>query len=227
MEISFEGRTLFLTGGSRGIGREIANVFAENGAQVVAPSHKELDLSDSGEICQYCEAHTELSPDIFVHCAGINELAGINEITPEILDRVFQINCHAPALLMNGLCDGMRKRKWGRIVFVSSLYAIVSRERRIAYSASKHALSGLMKASALELAAEHVLVNSVAPGYVMTEMTKKNLSEQELAAIIAGIPTGRLQQTREIADMVAFLCSECNKSITGQLIAVDGGFTCR
>jgi len=227
MEISFEGRTLFLTGGSGGIGREIAAVFAEGGARVIAPGHEELDLSDSGSICRYCEAHTEISPDILIHCAGINELAGVGEITQEILERTFQVNCHAPALLINRLCGGMRRRRWGRIVFVSSLYAIVSRERRIAYSASKHALSGLMKAAALELAPEQVLVNAVAPGYVATEMTRKNLTGQELAAVTANIPTGRLQEAREIADMIAFLCSECNRSITGQLIAVDGGFTCR
>lgn len=227
MEIRFNGRTLFLTGGSGGIGREIAGLFAENGARVIAPGHEELDLSDSGSICRYCEAHAEISPDILIHCAGVNDLAGVNEITPEILERAFRVNCHAPALLMNALCGGMRERRWGRIVFVSSLYAIVSRERRIAYSASKHALSGLMKAAALELAPEHILVNSVAPGYVATEMTRKNLTGQELAAITANIPTGRLQEAREIAEMTAFLCSDYNRSITGQLIAVDGGFTCR
>jgi len=227
MEVIFKGKTLFLTGGSRGIGREIARVFAENGAQVIAPSRREMDLSNNESICRYCEEHSEISPDIFIHSAGVNELAGINEITPEILKYVFQINIHASAILLSKLCGGMRARHWGRIVFISSLYAIVSRERRIAYSASKHALTGLMKAAALELAPENVLVNSVAPGYVMTEMTKKNLSERELEAVIANIPTGRLQTEREIADMAAFLCSDSNRSITGQLIAVDGGFICR
>ena len=121
----------------------------------------------------------------------------------------------------------MKNQKWGRIVFISSLYGIVSRERRIAYSSSKNALNGLCKSLAIELGEDNILVNCVAPGYVMTDMTRKNLSEEEINAITNNIPTRRFQTTEDIANITAFLCSDLNQSITGQLIAVDGGFTCK
>jgi 3-oxoacyl-[acyl-carrier protein] reductase len=115
----------------------------------------------------------------------------------------------------------------GKIVLISSLYSMVTKERRIAYSSSKSALTGLMKTSALELAPYNILVNAVAPGYVMTDMTKKNLSAEEIKNIEQQIPTKRFQSEEDIASLVYFLCSEENKSITGQLIAVDGGYTLR
>ena len=125
------------------------------------------------------------------------------------------------------LVPGMRRRKKGKILLISSLYALISRERRIAYSSSKSALTGLMRTLALELAGDQILVNAVAPGYVMTDMTTQNLTQAEIASISAQIPTGRFQTEDDIAQLAAFLCSDANRSITGQLIAVDGGLTCR
>ena len=121
----------------------------------------------------------------------------------------------------------MKEKEFGRIVFISSLYGSVSRERRIAYSSSKHALNGLTKTMALELAPYQITVNCVAPGYVMTEMTRKNLSDEDIKEITKMIPTGKFQEPEEVANTTLFLCSEENKSITGQYIAVDGGFLCR
>lgn len=227
MDIRFQNKIVFLTGASRGIGKEIRRVMEENGAQVIAPTRVEMDLADPNSIEAYLKKNKELLPDIFIHCAGINELAGIEEITQEILTKVFQVNYYAPVRLLKQFTSGMESKNWGRIVFISSLYAIVSRERRIAYSSSKNALTGLTKTMALELASYNILVNAVAPGYVMTEMTMNNLSETEIKAIENKIPTGRFQTGEEIADVVAFLCSDFNQSITGQLLAVDGGFLCR
>lgn len=227
MNIQFENKTVFLTGGSRGIGKKIKEIFEENGAQVVAPKREELDLSDMEKIEKYLNENKDLSPDIFIHCAGMNELAGIDEISQEILQQVFQVNYYAPVRLLGEFTKSMKKKKWGRIVFISSLYAIVSREKRIAYSSSKNALTGLTKTMALELAKNNVLVNAVAPGYVMTEMTRKNLSQEEIIEIKGQIPTERFQTEEEISTITAFLCSDYNKSITGQLLAVDGGFLCR
>lgn len=226
MNIEFSGRTVFLTGGSRGIGRKIKEMFCENGARVIAPERLQLDLSNVDSIEEYLKRE-KLCIDIFVHCAGINELAGIQEINVELLNRVFQVNYNAPVMLLNNFVSNMKENRWGRVIFISSLYAIVSRERRAAYSSSKTALTGLARTLALELAPQNILVNAVAPGYVMTNMTQKNLSVQEIQNIEKNIPTGKFQTEEEIADAVAFLCSDLNKSITGQLIAVDGGFTCR
>lgn len=226
MQIDFNEKTVFLTGGSRGIGKKIKEVFCENGAKVIAPERSRLDLSRTDSIEKYLEEE-DLQIDIFVHCAGINELADIQDINLDIINRVFQVNYNAPVMLMHRFAENMIAKKWGRVIFISSLYAIVSREERIAYSSSKNALTGLMKTLALELAPQNILVNAVAPGYVMTDMTKQNLSQQEIGNIENNIPTGRFQTEEEIAYMVAFLCSELNSSVTGQLIAVDGGYTCR
>lgn len=219
--------TAFLTGGSRGIGKAIKEILRKSGISVIAPTRTELDLSSSESITKYLKKNTNIVPDIFVHCAGINELAGIEEISQDLILRVFQVNYNSAVQLLNSFVPSMKKKEYGKIVFVSSLYGIVSRERRIAYSSSKNALNGLCKSLALELAPYNILVNSIAPGYVMTDMTRKNLSEEEIKNIEKNIPTGRFQSEEEIAEAVIFFCSEKNKSITGQLLAVDGGFLCR
>ncbi len=195
------------------------------GAKVIAPGRMELDLLEPKSICSYLDQN--ISPDIFIHCAGINELAGIGEINREILDSVFQVNYYAPVALLKQFSEQMKRNRWGRIIFISSVYAMVTRERRIAYASSKHALTGLTKTLTLELAAYNILTNAIAPGYIMTDMTKKNLSNEEVQKIEDMMPTRRLQEESDIANLTAFLCSDLNQSMTGQLIAVDGGFTCR
>lgn len=226
MNITYDKKKVFLTGGSRGIGKKIKNLFTELNAEVIAPNRNELNLLSRENIVSYLE-NNNILPDIFIHCAGINELADITEINENVLDQVFQVNYFSAISLLNNFIISMKEKGWGRIVFISSIYAIVSRERRIAYSSTKNALTGLAKTMALELAPYGILVNSIAPGYIMTEMTKKNLSIKEINDIKNNIPTGKFQSEEDIASLAAFLCSDYNKSITGQLIAVDGGFTCR
>ena len=143
------------------------------------------------------------------------------------MDEVFQVNLYSAVELIKNFIPNMVQNKYGRIVLISSLYALVSREKRAAYSMSKNALNGLVKTLTLEHAKDNILVNSIAPGYVLTEMTKKNLSQNEINVLRENIPTGRLQEEEEIANMVLYLCSELNQSITGQTIVIDGGFTCR
>ena len=227
ISLDLSGKTAFVTGASRGIGETIVQVFADCGARVVAPTRAELDLQDIKGISDYISNHKDLQIDIFVHCAGINELAGIGEISEDILTRVYDVNLFAPIHLLKAFHANMKDQKWGRIVFISSLYGIVSRERRVAYSSSKNALNGLCKSLAIELGEHNILVNCVAPGYVMTDMTRRNLSVKEINEIANNMPTKRFQTTEDIANITAFLCSDLNKSITGQLIAVDGGFTCK
>lgn len=227
MEISLSGRRVFLTGGSRGIGKRIGSVFMAAGADLTAPGRDELDLLSAKSIEDYIKANKDFKPDIFVHCAGINKLAGITELDRDMMQDVFQVNLYSAVQLLNAFAGSMKENRYGRILFISSLYAMVSKERRVAYSASKNALTGLAKTAALELAPYNIMVNLVAPGYVMTDMTKKNLSDKEIELIKEQIPTGRFQSEDDIASLAAFLCSDYNQSITGQLIAVDGGFTCR
>lgn len=225
--LSFQGKRVFLTGGSRGIGQTIKNHFLKLGAEVEAPGRECLDLASRESIQRYFEQRQDVDVDIFLHCAGENILGGINEITDEALDRCFQVNYFSAVELLRMITPRMAEKGNGKIVFISSLYAIVSKERRIAYSSSKNALNGLVKTLALELAKSKVMINAVAPGYVMTDMTRKNLTAAELESITANIPLGRLQEESDISNIVIFLCSEYNQNITGQLIAVDGGFLCR
>lgn len=227
MELGLENKKVFLTGASRGIGRRMKEAFKGYGAQVTAPGRAELDLSDRESVSVWMENNKGVTPDIFIHCAAVNELAGVDEMDDRILDSVFQVNYFAPVMLLKQFSGHMKQNGWGRIIFISSVYALVTKERRIAYASSKHALTGLVKTLTLELAPYHILTNAVAPGYVMTDMTKKNLSDKEIEAVTELMPTGRLQTEDDIAELTAFLCSDLNQSITGQLIAVDGGFTCR
>ena len=224
--IDLSGKTLLITGGSGGIGSAICKSFAQAGAAVIAPEPTEMDLLSEASIDSYLNG-LSVSPDLVIHSAGINELAGIAEVSRESLDRVFQVNLFSFIIILNRLVPAMREKGYGRIVGISSLYGIVSRERRIPYSASKHAMTGLIQSTALEVAGDNVLINGVAPGYVMTDMTRKNLSEAEIDALKRQIPTGRLQEASEIADLCLFLCSSLNQSITGRIIPGDGGFLCR
>lgn len=225
-EIDFNNRRVFLTGGRGGIGSSIRDVFMEAGAEVISPTSEELNLAKDKDIVEYMNALSE-APDIIIHSAGINELAGITEITQELLDKVFQVNLFSFMTIIKQAIPSMKQKKYGRIVGISSLYGIVSKERRIPYSSSKHAMNGLIKSTALEVASDNILINGVAPGYVMTDMTRKNLSEIEIEDIKKQIPTGRFQEAEEIANLCLFLCSSMNQSITGQVIPVDGGFVCR
>lgn len=222
----FDGRRILITGASRGIGRSIKVCLEEKGATVIAPFRNEMDLSSVESVEKYLADEDLTRVDCFVHCAGINRLAGISSIDNQILESVFQVNVFSAISILKKISQGMRERRYGRIVLISSLYALVSRESRIAYSTSKNALTGLAKTLTLELAPYNVLTNCVAPGYVMTNMTRQSLSEEDIRRIESMIPTGRFQEEKEIADLVAFLCSDLNNSITGQIIAIDGGFLC-
>lgn len=226
LNIDLTGKIALVTGASRGIGFSIKNVLEQAGAKVIAPTRQETDLSDLASVQIYAERLKGVKIDIFIHCAGINKLAGIKEIDQESFQTVLNVNLIAPTILLNAIVPYMENQKWGRIVLISSLYSIVSRERRIAYSASKNALTGLCKSLAIEEGKHSILVNAVAPGYVMTEMTKTNLTKLEIHDIEGKIPTGRFQTCEDVSNLVAFLSSPLNNSITGQLIAVDGGFSC-
>jgi 3-oxoacyl-[acyl-carrier protein] reductase len=128
---------------------------------------------------------------------------------------------------MQALAPSMVSRGWGRIVNLSSIFSIVSRERRAAYSATKAAVNSLTRTAAIEFGPGGVLVNAVCPGYVETDMTTINNSPAEIEKIASSIPLRRFAKPAEIAKVVCYLCSESNSYITGQTIIADGGFTCQ
>jgi 3-oxoacyl-[acyl-carrier protein] reductase len=218
-------RTALVTGASRGIGAAIASHLAADGCLVLSPSHADLDLSSNASIDSYL-ASLEQPVDILVNDAGINRVAPVNEIDLQDLHETLQVNLLAAFRLTQILSARMRQNKYGRIVNISSIWSLVSRAGRTSYAMSKAALNAMTRSLAIELAADNVLINAVAPGYVMTDLTRKNNSAIELEKISQTIPVQRLAEPSEIAAVVAFLCSDKNSYLTGQTIAVDGGYTC-
>ena len=214
-----------VTGASRGIGKAIAEQLERDGVKLLLPTRKELDLLSNDSIDVYLESLRQ-QVDILVNNAGINRLGDFNAIKDSDLLDTIQINLVAPVRLTRGVIPGMIKRKYGRIVNISSIWSLISRPGRLTYSVSKSGLNAFTRSLAVEVAAYNILVNTVAPGYVNTELTRQNNTERELQNIRKMIPILRLAEPEEIACLVAFLCSEKNTYLTGQCLIIDGGYTC-
>jgi 3-oxoacyl-[acyl-carrier protein] reductase len=215
-----------VTGGSRGIGAAVAKRFTELGATVLTPSRAELDLMEPGSIHEYSES-LAVPVDILVNNAGVNWPRPLADVADEVLYETLRVNLSAPIQLTRELAPRMAERGFGRVVNVSSVWALVAREGRSVYAASKAGLGAFTRTIAVEFARRGVLVNAVAPGYVATDLTRQNNSPQELEKIAEAIPVGRLAEPAEIADLIAYLCSSGNTYVTGQVIVCDGGFACR
>jgi 3-oxoacyl-[acyl-carrier protein] reductase len=218
-------RVALVTGASRGIGAAIAHKLSSLNYTVLTPTRAELDLMSSSSIDGYIRS-LKIPVDIIINNAGINPLAGITEIEEKDFGDTIQVNLTAPLKLIQGLVPSMKQRQYGRIVNISSIWGSLSKARRISYSSSKSGINGMTRAIAVELAPFNILVNSVAPGYVNTELTKQNNTSDEIASIARNIPAGRLAEPKEIAEVVSFLVSDTNTYLTGQVLYVDGGFTC-
>jgi 3-oxoacyl-[acyl-carrier protein] reductase len=220
-------RTVLVTGASRGIGRAIAAGLAADGWNVLAPSRAEFDLATPESVEKFCAGlQARASVDALVNNAGINLLNPIAALKDDDWAAMLQVNVTAPRKLIQAVSAGMVSRRWGRIVNISSVFSLVSRSGRSAYSTTKAAINGFTRAAAIELGPEGILVNAVCPGYVETDMTYVNNSPETIEAIKQTIPLRRLAAPEEIARLVAFLCSDANSYLTGQTIVVDGGFTC-
>ena len=220
------GRTALITGSARGIGSAVAQLFKEQGAMILVPTRTELDLLSNDSIDRYC-SELEQPVDIIVNNAGINPLGSAAEFSDTDLAETLQVNLVAPMRLVRALSPQMAQRGYGRIVNISSIWSGVAKPRRFVYATTKAGVNGMTRALAVELAASGVLVNAVAPGFTNTELTQQNNSAEAICQIAATIPAGRLAEPREIAQVVAFLCSQNNSYLTGQTIFVDGGFTCQ
>ncbi len=218
-------RTALVTGASRGIGAAIAARLRQDGLQVLTPTRAELDLASNPSIDAYLVKLNQ-PVDILINDAGINRVATLEAIKLEDVETTLQINLLAAFRLTQALAPTMRQNHFGRIVNISSVWSVVSRPGRTSYSMSKSALNAMTRSLAVELAADNVLINAVAPGYVMTDLTRQNNPPTEIEKISQAIPARRLAEPEEIASVVAFLCSEQNSYLTGQTIVVDGGYTC-
>jgi len=219
-------KTALVTGASRGIGKSIKESLLNEQIEVLSPSRNELDLSSSESIDNFL-ANLSTPIDILVNNAGILKVGLYNELSSADFQEILQINVIAPFKIISGVVESMKQKKFGRIINISSIWGQKSREGRSIYSSSKAALDALTKSLALEFASYNVLINSVAPGYVDTELITKYNTDSELEKIKKTIPIQRFAKKIEISGLVKFLCSEENSYITGQIITIDGGYVCK
>ena len=220
-------KTALITGASRGIGKATKAIYEEHGYEVIAPTRAEMDLSDPQAVTAYCESLISKGVRIstIVNNAGINEINEIDKVPYEEMRAMLQVDLESPILILNKLVPLMKEQSYGRIVNIGSIWAVVSKPGRAMYSAAKNGIHGITNALALELGPHGILVNTVCPGFTLTELTRKNNTEEEIAAISAGIPVRRMAEPDEIAKLIYFLGSDENTYITGQKIAIDGGYS--
>ena len=219
-------KTALITCTSRGIGSSIKEILQNDEIKILSPSRNELDLSSSESINKFLSEISE-DIDIIVNNAGILKVGKAEEFSIKDFQDILQVNVLAPFQIISGIVGGMKRKKFGRIVNISSIWGEKSKSGRSIYSTSKAALNALTRSFAVEFAEHNILVNSIAPGYIETDMMKQYNSEKELDIIKNSIPMKRFGKKTEISELVKFLCSEKNSYITGQILTIDGGFTCK
>jgi NAD(P)-dependent dehydrogenase (short-subunit alcohol dehydrogenase family) len=224
-------RVVVVTGGTRGIGRAVAERFAASGDRVHALGRADCDVTDEGRVAEVFE---RLGPvDVLVNNAGVSASADAARTTLEDWRTQMDVNATGAFLCTRAVLAGMRERDRGRIVTVASTAGVAGAKYTAAYSASKHAAVGLMRAVAAEVAGTGVTANAVCPGFVRTDMTAASVerivattgrSDAEAeAALAATAPLGRLLEPGEVAFAVAFLAAPEAGAVNGQTLVLDGG----
>ena len=242
-----ERKVAIVTGAGRGIGRAIAKKLVESGAHVVAC---DMDLSTAEETVQILNAHRQSSmacrvdvtdadslkdmiakvdekfghADILVNNAGIMFRTRIQDISAEEWEKTLQVNLTGPFLCTQAVLPGMKERKFGRIINISSSAGrSVSTLGGAHYTASKAGLLGLTRAVAKEVAPFGITVNAICPGLIDTEMARKTTTEKELQDFLDSFPISRIGTPEEVGDLVVFLCSDRASYITGASVDINGG----
>ena len=239
---------MLVTGATRGIGAAIAEAFSAAGAELILTGTQQgivddlnaraasegnggreywcVDFIDRSSLEAFCERLDGLDRlDVCVNNAGINRLSAIDEIDTGDLDAVLDVNLRAPFLVSRSASGIMKRQGYGRIVNIASIWSVIMKLGRAAYSASKFGIVGVTKSLAADLGRDGILVNAVSPGFIKTDMTERTLSPEEHEALSSEVPVGRFGQPEEIAQVVLFLASDTNTYLSGQNIVVDGGFT--
>ena len=237
-------RVVVVTGGGKGIGKAVVERFAAAGDRVVAVGRDEraleaaeaaetvgCDVTDEGLVAALFE---QVGPvDVLVNNAGAATSAPLGRTTLEDWHALLDVNATGAFLCTRAVLGGMVERGSGRIVTVASTAARAGMRYAAAYTASKHAAVGLMRAVAAEVTGTGVTANAVCPSYVRTEMTSRSVArivevtdrseEDAEAALIASSPLGRLLEPEEVAFAVAFLAAPEAEAINGQALVLDGG----
>lgn len=245
------GRSVLITGGTRGLGLEMARVCAQAGAEVAIcgrdgaqaeTSARDLSEATGSRVVPLVadignrpeaeglaqEALSVLGKvDILFSNAGWNIPQPVEEIEDEDWDQLLELNISASMVLTRALAPGMKERGWGRVVYTSSVMALASTPDRVAYSTTKAALHGMVKANALRLGPFGITVNCLVPGPFATEMPMSILSEEQKQRFAARTAIGRWGEPAEIAPVALLLASDAGAYITGSAVVIDGGVTIR
>lgn len=243
-----ENKTVFITGGGRGIGKEVALKFAENGYNIVTNyvSDKtdvealkkgfeekgvkslilKADVTDSEAIENLVKKAIEKfeSIDVLVNNAGITKDNLLMRMSEEEFTKVIDVNLKGTYIVTKIVSKYMMKKRQGSIINLSSVVGVVGNAGQCNYSASKAGILGFTKSIAKELASRNIRANAVAPGFIETDMTAV-LGENIKENIYNQIPLKRMGKAKEVANLVYFLGTEESSYITGQVISVDGGMT--
>lgn len=246
-----EGKNALVTGGGRGIGRAIALQLASEGARVAVTGRtieqlesvaKEVngiairaDLGDRASTDVAIKTIEERlgRVDILVNNAGIADAAPVKRTTDEMWDRILEVNVTSAFRLIRALLPGMTASGWGRIINIASNAGLTGYAYTAAYCASKHAMVGLTRALAVDVASKGVTVNALCPGWVETDMARAAVdriaeatgrsSKDSKAELEAMSPQGRMLTADEVAHMALTLCSDGSRGVHGQCIVIDGG----
>ena len=248
MELTFKDRVAVVTGAGRGIGRAIAETLAREGVHVVCVSRNSgscgsaseaiqakggkaqalaVDVADGAAVTEACKSlisqHGRV--DILVNNAGITRDNLLIRMSEEDWKTVMDTNLNSVFYWTKGLVRSMMKKRWGRVINISSVSGIMGNSGQANYASAKAGMIAFVKSLAKELSARSITCNAVAPGFIETDMTKALQQGDVAQRVLTAIPLKRFGQTREIANMVAYLASEEGGYITGQVFTVDGGLT--